>query len=275
MDDENSLAINSNKDFEEEYLNSEAKFISTFSVVESIKKLISENEEISRHGDQRFKGLFDDLEKIKDEFESIDRPQVEIETAKADKASTERPQRSSSPNPELDRTGEFHSINRSVLGTETTNRRSEAPSKEISQSSPPDLNLASDDKLESIERSKIVIEIPSQRAEDASEKSLRNEEFESMEISKLESEIATQTVQNLQIESIETAPTEILQRNRGELSESSTIEGEKAAEDPGAEVLKVKVESEKDGEENSAEEIGGWEFDELEKEFQSSDSSRK
>ncbi|WJZ93223.1 hypothetical protein VitviT2T_012179 [Vitis vinifera] len=81
MGDENSKAMNLRKNLEEEYLDYEAKFITTFSVVVSMKKqFYAQNEDLSRKDDQKVQELFDALEKIKDEFESIERPTLEIET---------------------------------------------------------------------------------------------------------------------------------------------------------------------------------------------------
>ncbi|KAJ9694577.1 hypothetical protein PVL29_010183 [Vitis rotundifolia] len=81
MGDENSKAMNPRKNLEEEYLDCEAKFITTFSVVVSMKKqYYAQNEDLPRKDDQKVQELFDALEKMKDEFESIERPTLEIET---------------------------------------------------------------------------------------------------------------------------------------------------------------------------------------------------
>ncbi|KAL7265216.1 hypothetical protein ACSBR1_003050 [Camellia fascicularis] len=238
-DDENSHAINPRKNLEEDYLDFETKFISTFSVVESIKKQFSsQNEAIFRHGDHRVRELFDDLDKIKDEFESIERPILEIEspTRKAEAESKERSQG-------------FESTERS----ETPTQRAETPSK-------------------SIERSKMVIEIQSKESPKKSpkqspkkstsptHKQSPNDKIESMERPKLETETPTRAIETPSKETGTESPsptdkqkTETLERKHDELSK------EKAS----------------DSKEQSTEEIGGWEFDELEKELESSEKSRK
>ncbi|XP_062167974.1 protein GRIP-like isoform X2 [Alnus glutinosa] len=79
--DESSRVTNSRKNLEEEYLDVEAKFVTTLSVVDTMKKqFYIQNEGIFRKDDQKVKELFDVLERINDEFESIERPKLEIET---------------------------------------------------------------------------------------------------------------------------------------------------------------------------------------------------
>ncbi|KAL4323143.1 hypothetical protein GQ457_11G007590 [Hibiscus cannabinus] len=66
--------------FEEEYLSLESKFVSTFSVVGSMKtQIYSPNEGSYRKKDEKLKELFDDLESIREEFESIERPTLDLE----------------------------------------------------------------------------------------------------------------------------------------------------------------------------------------------------
>ncbi|KAF5471708.1 hypothetical protein F2P56_008481 [Juglans regia] len=81
IDDESSKVTNPRKKLEEKYLNIEAKFVTTLSVVDTMKRqFCNQSEGIFRKDDQKVKELFDDLEKIKEEFESITRPKLEIET---------------------------------------------------------------------------------------------------------------------------------------------------------------------------------------------------
>lgn len=69
------------KNVEEEYQYLESKFLTTLSVVDSMKtQVYSPSEGIYRKKDKRVKHLFDDLENIKQEFESIERPTLEVET---------------------------------------------------------------------------------------------------------------------------------------------------------------------------------------------------
>ncbi|GMJ12110.1 hypothetical protein like AT2G37370 [Hibiscus trionum] len=68
------------RNFEEEYLSLESKFVSTFSVVGSMKtQIYSPNEGTYRKKDDKLKELFDDLESIREEFESIERPTLDLE----------------------------------------------------------------------------------------------------------------------------------------------------------------------------------------------------
>ncbi|XP_058215905.1 uncharacterized protein LOC131326981 isoform X3 [Rhododendron vialii] len=200
LDDENSQAVNPRTKLEEEYLDSEAKFIAIFSVVESIKKqFFPKNEEISRHDNQMVEELLNHLEKIKDEFESIERPELDIESP---------------------------------------TRSANATSIENSKSSP--------------------FSVP----EEAS-----TEEVESIQRPNSETQNPTKTVET---PSKERAP-ETLERK---LSESPKIMGVKTS-DPGAKLLELKLELERESKEDSTEEIGGWEFDELEKDLETSDLPRK
>ncbi|XP_024190183.1 uncharacterized protein LOC112194163 isoform X1 [Rosa chinensis] len=96
-DDESS---NPRKNIEEEYLDVEAKLLTTLSVVETIKKqFYVQNEGIYRKDGQKVKELFDDLKNIKDEFESIERPVLVIEASprKPDTPSSDRPFASITP----------------------------------------------------------------------------------------------------------------------------------------------------------------------------------
>ncbi|KAI4351153.1 hypothetical protein L6164_005536 [Bauhinia variegata] len=79
-DTEDSKLLSPRKHLEEEYLAYEAKIITTFSVVDNMKKQFFAREgEVSRKDDQKVKQLFDDIEKLRTQFESIERPILEIE----------------------------------------------------------------------------------------------------------------------------------------------------------------------------------------------------
>ncbi|KAL5546272.1 hypothetical protein UlMin_005959 [Ulmus minor] len=72
---------NPRKDLEEEYLDIEAKFLTTLSVVDAMKMQFSvQTEGIFRKDEQKTEELFDAIEKLKDEFESIERPMVEVDS---------------------------------------------------------------------------------------------------------------------------------------------------------------------------------------------------
>ncbi|KAK8546334.1 hypothetical protein V6N13_067559 [Hibiscus sabdariffa] len=72
--------FNQRRILEEEYLSLESKFVSTFSVVGSMKtQIYSPSEGTYRKKDDRLKVLFDDLESVREEFESIKRPTLGLE----------------------------------------------------------------------------------------------------------------------------------------------------------------------------------------------------
>ncbi|KAI5682223.1 hypothetical protein M9H77_03451 [Catharanthus roseus] len=85
-------AFNTRKTLENKYLNAESKFITMFSIVESLKRqFYSHDGGIFRKDDQQVNELFDTLEKLKGEFDYIERPTLEVETttAKAETPSKE------------------------------------------------------------------------------------------------------------------------------------------------------------------------------------------
>ncbi|XAR56133.1 hypothetical protein NMG60_11036484 [Bertholletia excelsa] len=73
------------KNLEEEYLDYEAKIIATFSVVDNMKQqFYAQQEKLSRKDDPRIKELFNNIEKLREEFESIERPDLEMENPSSD-----------------------------------------------------------------------------------------------------------------------------------------------------------------------------------------------
>jgi hypothetical protein len=83
--DEDSKRLNPRRNLEEEYLEYEAKIITTFSVVDNMKENFYAEKGKSSRGkdDSEVKELFKKIEKLRDEFESIERPNLEIETPPA------------------------------------------------------------------------------------------------------------------------------------------------------------------------------------------------
>nr|XP_033517250.1 coiled-coil domain-containing protein 18 isoform X2 [Nicotiana tomentosiformis] len=75
-----SKSLSPRKSLEEEYLDYEAKIITTFSVVDNMREqFYSQQEKISRKDDPDMKKLFENIEKLRQEFESIERPNLEME----------------------------------------------------------------------------------------------------------------------------------------------------------------------------------------------------
>lgn len=102
MDNADSTVLNPRKNLEEEYLDYEAKIITTFSVVDNMKEqFYAQQGKISRKDDPKVKELFDEIEKLRAEFESIERPNLEMETPtpKDETQSSENPQKTPSPPP--------------------------------------------------------------------------------------------------------------------------------------------------------------------------------
>ncbi|KAJ4903785.1 Uncharacterized protein Rs2_17736 [Raphanus sativus] len=90
-DDKDIKPVDSRKKLEKEYLDLEAKFVTTLSVVDAMKKpFYSQTEGISRKDDKRVKELFEALDKTKEEFESIERPLLDIESPSRTSSSSSR-----------------------------------------------------------------------------------------------------------------------------------------------------------------------------------------
>ncbi|XP_076929694.1 uncharacterized protein LOC143594208 isoform X2 [Bidens hawaiensis] len=80
VDKEASKVINPRRSLEEEYLDYEAKIITTFSVVDNMKEqFYSQHGKTSRKEDAKIKELFENIEKLRAKFDSIERPNLEME----------------------------------------------------------------------------------------------------------------------------------------------------------------------------------------------------
>lgn len=75
-----SKALSPRKSLELEYLDYEAKIITTFSVVDNMmEQFYAQRGKVSRKDDPKIKGLFENIEKLREEFESIERPELQME----------------------------------------------------------------------------------------------------------------------------------------------------------------------------------------------------
>ncbi|KAF3433802.1 hypothetical protein FNV43_RR24905 [Rhamnella rubrinervis] len=195
-DKEDSKLLNPRKNLEEEYLDYEAKIITTFSVVDNMKEqFYAEQAKISRKDDPKIKELFSDIEKLREEFESIERPNLELET----------------PSP-----------------------KEESPSS---------------DKLQSGPFQPLKVDVPG-----------ANE----VETDKRPKSLAVET------EQVKDNVTRANKAGTDEHSSSSAVKTEQGL-DTEAELAKLESEFGKVGRDYSTEEIGDWEFDELERELRSGD----
>ncbi|KAI4302368.1 hypothetical protein MLD38_038121 [Melastoma candidum] len=81
---ENESKLHPRKHLEEEYLDYEARIVTTFSVVDNIKAhLYSQQDQITRKDNQKMKALIEEIDKLRSDFEAIERPILEIETPAA------------------------------------------------------------------------------------------------------------------------------------------------------------------------------------------------
>lgn len=97
-----SAEENPKNSLEEEYLKSETKIITTFSVVDNMKEMFDSGNTNTFRGDHaEVDKLFDDIEKLRGQFESIERPTLYIETPERDASiqANELAQDVSSPRP--------------------------------------------------------------------------------------------------------------------------------------------------------------------------------
>ncbi|XP_022984485.1 protein MLP1 homolog [Cucurbita maxima] len=104
LESDESKVLSPTNNIEKEYLDYEAKIITTFSVVDNMKEqFLAQQTQVSRKDDSRVQELFDDIEKLREKFEAIERPNLEIETPppKPENESREEVQ-SSVPQPPLE-----------------------------------------------------------------------------------------------------------------------------------------------------------------------------
>ncbi|KAG9160830.1 hypothetical protein Leryth_008649 [Lithospermum erythrorhizon] len=79
-DPPDSQVSDTRKKLEEEYLDYEEKIITTFSVVDSMREqFLSQQGKVLRKDESKVQELFDNIEKLRQKFESFERPYLEIE----------------------------------------------------------------------------------------------------------------------------------------------------------------------------------------------------
>ncbi|CAN0909387.1 hypothetical protein LINGRAHAP2_LOCUS25761 [Linum grandiflorum] len=79
-DKQDSEALSPRLHLEEEYLQYEAKIVTTFSVVDNMREhFYAQQGASSRKDDERVKELFDEIENLRQQFDAIERPNLEME----------------------------------------------------------------------------------------------------------------------------------------------------------------------------------------------------
>lgn len=103
---DNSKMLNPRRNLEEEYLDFEARIITTFSVVDNMREqFYAQQGKISSKENPKVKELFDNIERLRQEFESIERPDLEIENPTTESDASPRDKLKNVPQP-TDQTAE-------------------------------------------------------------------------------------------------------------------------------------------------------------------------
>ncbi|PWA89094.1 hypothetical protein CTI12_AA113230 [Artemisia annua] len=98
VDKGDSKVINPRRSLEEEYLDYEAKIITTFSVVDNMKEqFYAQQGKTSRKENTRIKELFENIEKLREKFDAIERPNLEMENPEELEETPEEAETSTKP----------------------------------------------------------------------------------------------------------------------------------------------------------------------------------
>ncbi|XP_055801159.1 sporulation-specific protein 15-like isoform X2 [Solanum dulcamara] len=205
-----SKVLSPRKSLELEYLDYEAKIITTFSVVDNMmEQFYAQHGKVSRKDDPKIKELFENIEKLREEFESIERPELEMEipdvpTQEGDASSHKIPDENIS---------------------DPAKKATEAPATGMEEENKPPSTKA--EKVSDAASNKMLDENVSNPARKAAEAPLAG------------------------------------------IKEEKKPSATKAEQMYEAELAKLESESGNINQDFSAEEIGGWEFDELDNELNS------
>ncbi|KAH0684547.1 hypothetical protein KY289_022299 [Solanum tuberosum] len=205
-----SKALSPRKSLELEYLDYEAKIITTFSVVDNMmEQFYAQHGKVSRKDDPKIKELFENIEKLREEFESIERPELEMEIP------------------------------------DVPTQEGDASSHKI-----PDENISD----------------PAKKATEAPETGTEEENKSPPTKAEKVSDAASNKMPDKNVSSPARKTTEAPAAGAKEEKKPAATSAEQMYE---AELAKLESESGNINQDFSAEEIGGWEFDELENELNS------
>ncbi|XP_049390172.1 sporulation-specific protein 15-like isoform X2 [Solanum stenotomum] len=205
-----SKTLSPRKSLELEYLDYEAKIITTFSVVDNMmEQFYAQHGKVSRKDDPKIKELFENIEKLREEFESIERPELEMEIP------------------------------------DVPTQEGDASSHKI-----PDENISD----------------PAKKATEAPETGTEEENKSPPTKAEKVSDAASNKMPDKNVSSPARKTTEAPAAGAKEEKKPAATSAEQMYE---AELAKLESESGNINQDFSAEEIGGWEFDELENELNS------
>ncbi|KAG1339179.1 myosin-11 [Cocos nucifera] len=321
-DSDISKESNPQKYLEEEYLEVETKIMTAFSVVDRMKELFYAGEgNATRKDDPEVKELFESVEKMRGEFESIERPILEVETPKEKLTpSEERSQKGPSHTTQTSNSPKSKVVESPKSTSNSKSKGLESPKSSLATSEhlDPESELAKlelefgrvskdystdeiggwefdelEQELSVVDRMKELFyagEGNATRKDDPEVKELFESvekmrgEFESIERPILEVETpkekltpseersqkgpshTTQTSNSPKSKVVESPKSTSNSKSKGLESPKSSLATSEHL-DPESELAKLELEFGRVSKDYSTDEIGGWEFDELEQEL--------